>query len=74
MDHTQLPHYHIRWSWRTALDWQCFNTRAEADARAKELVRREETYAIEEHDGACPRCRAAKELKMEHGTSQKASA
>ena len=71
---TQLPHYHIRWSDRTSLDWQCFNTHAEAAARAKQLVRREETYTIEEHGEACPRCRDAMKLKSEHGPSKEVSA
>ena len=74
MEDTQLPHYHIRWSDRTALDWQSFNTREEAAARAKQLARQSETYAIEEHDGACPRCREAIKLKHAHGTSEEASA
>jgi len=67
MDHTQSPHYHIRWSGKATLDWESFSTRKEAEARAKELVRRKETYIIEEHYQACPRCQAAMEPKTSHG-------
>lgn len=63
----ETPHYHIRWSRVVPLDWECFSTRAEAEARAKQLVRQDETYAIEKFDGACARCRDALSLKSEHG-------
>jgi len=59
-------HYHIRWSRVVALDWECFSTFDEAETRAKELVRRDETYTIEERDEACPRCQAAMNLKTAH--------
>ena len=49
------PHYHIRWS-NAALDWERFDTQAEAEASAKQLARPDETYTIEEFEGACPRC------------------
>lgn len=52
-------HYHIRWS-NAALDWERFGTRAEAEASATELARPDETYAIEELDGDCPRCQDLK--------------
>jgi hypothetical protein len=74
MDHTQLPHYHIRWSGKATLDWEVFGSCKEAEATAKQLVRQKETYTIEEHDGTCLRCRAAMNLKSEHGTSKGASA
>ena len=74
MNHTQLPHYHIRWSRKATLDWESFSTPKEAAARAKELVRQDETFMIEEHDGTCLRCRDAMKLKSEHGTSKEASA
>jgi hypothetical protein len=74
MEHTQLPHYHIRWSGRTTLDWEHFSTRKEAEVRAKQLVQPDETFTIEEHDGTCLRCRDAMKLKSEHGTSKEASA
>jgi hypothetical protein len=73
MDHNQL-HYHIRWSETARLDWQCFSTPAQAEASAKHLVLREETYTIEEHDQACPRWRDAMKVKSAHGTSNEASA
>ena len=49
-------HYHIRWSPTPTLDWERFGSRAEAEARAKELVRQGETYTIEEHGESCARC------------------
>jgi hypothetical protein len=60
-------HYHIRWSRLAALDWECFGTRAEAEAKARELVRRDESYVIEEFDGDCARCRDAMNPKSSHG-------
>jgi hypothetical protein len=52
MDHVQLPHYHIRWSDRTTLDWECFSTSAAAEKRAKDLVRPDETYTVKAFPGA----------------------
>jgi hypothetical protein len=51
----RMVHFHICWS-DSKLDWQAFQTREEAITRAKELVLPDETYVIEELDGACPRC------------------
>lgn len=51
-------HYHIRWSGKTELDWEGFDTRANAEASAKYLVRPGETYIIEEHGQSCARCAA----------------
>jgi hypothetical protein len=48
------------------LDWECFKTFPEAEARAKELVRRDETYIIEERGQDCPRCAVALSLKTAH--------
>jgi hypothetical protein len=55
MDHTQLPHSRIRWHRGAVLDWERFGTPEDATARAKLLAHADEGYAIEEHDGACPR-------------------
>lgn len=74
MDHIQLPHYHIRWSGKETLDWARFSTRKEAEASAKQLVRLSESYAIEEHDGACPACQDAMNLKSAPSASKGASA
>ena len=63
-------HYHIRWSSKAALDWESFNTRAEAEDGASQLVRPGETYIIEEHDSACQRCRTAFELKRNHSPAE----
>lgn len=54
-----MPHYHIRWSTTGALDWEIFDTRAEAYDAAKLLVRRGETYTVERFDLTCARCRDA---------------
>jgi hypothetical protein len=51
-------HYHIRWSGKSALDWQRFDAGAEAEKSAKQLALLGETYAIEEHGEACPQCMA----------------
>jgi hypothetical protein len=67
MDHHHQVHYHIRWSGKAALDWECFNTHAEAEASAKQLLLQGETYTIEEYDDACPRCRDTMNLKSAHG-------
>jgi hypothetical protein len=54
MDRQPL-HYHIRWAAIATLDWECFSTRAAAEAGAERLLRSGETYIIEEHDQSCPR-------------------
>ena len=51
------PHYHIRWSTGWLLDWQAFGTREQAEAAAAELVRPNESYAIEEITGNCEPCK-----------------
>lgn len=52
-------HYHIRWS-SGKVDWERYNSRAEAEAGARQLIRQEGSYEIEEfRDTACPRCRNA---------------
>jgi len=63
MGHTQLPHYHIRWSGKATLDWERFSEPAEAEAGAKQLMQLGETYTIEEHDGTCQRCQETMKLK-----------
>jgi hypothetical protein len=63
MDRNQALHYHIRWSGRTELDWECFDTSADAESNARKLVQMKETYTIEEHDGTCPRCQDAMKTK-----------
>jgi hypothetical protein len=67
-----MTHYHIRWSGNVPLDWECFNTYANAEASAKQLLRQGETYTVEEHDETCPRCRAAMEAKSMRGTFNEA--
>ncbi len=47
-------HFHIRWNEKEKLDWECFQTRDAAYARALSLVLNDETFAIEEVSTACP--------------------
>jgi hypothetical protein len=56
-------HYHIRWAGKATLDWEPFATRADADVRAKQLVRLAETYTVEEQGVTCQRCREAIRIK-----------
>jgi hypothetical protein len=46
-------HFHIRWN-ETTLDWECFNTREEAEERASFLKLDGETFAVEEVHSQCP--------------------
>lgn len=74
MDHTQSPHYHIRWAGKEELDWAWFPTRAEALKSAKKLARPGEGYTIEEQNGACPRCQQVMKPKSAPGISKGAAA
>jgi len=56
-------HYHIRWSRVVPLNWECFSTRAEAEASAEQSVLQGETYTIEEHGEECQRCKDAEKGK-----------
>ena len=57
------PHYHIHWARVVPLNWERFNTIAEAEASAGLFVLPGETYAIEEQGEACQRCRDAEKGK-----------
>jgi hypothetical protein len=48
-------HYHIRWSGKTALDWERFATAEDAESSATRMVRRVESYRIEKFDDDCVR-------------------
>lgn len=50
-----MLHYHIRWS-NSMVDWEAFPTWQEAQAQAEQLVKRGESYVIEQLDGDCQRC------------------
>ena len=52
----QASHFHIRWS-SGAVDWERFDTRAEAQDSANQLARPSERYTIEESGHDCPPCR-----------------
>jgi hypothetical protein len=51
------PHFHIRWTHKTTLDWECFLTHSEASIRAAELAEPEEIFEIEEVSSDCPMLR-----------------
>ena len=50
-------HYHIRWS-DSSLDWKPCETKEEATKLAGLINKRHESYAIEEFDEECQRCKA----------------
>lgn len=52
----RITHFHIRWVGVERLDWEPFGTREQAEARAKELARSCDKFAIEEYDQSCARC------------------
>ena len=56
---TPFPHFHIRWSGIETLDWQVFGTQCDAEDAARDRVRPDETYTIEEHSGYCVWCKEA---------------
>jgi hypothetical protein len=55
-DITDSPHFHIHWSTTDQVDWQRFDTKAEADRRAVELVKPTESFTLEEFGANCPIC------------------
>lgn len=53
-----LVHFHIRWRREAQLDWECFETRAEATERAALIAQPDEEFSIEEISAKCPLRRA----------------
>src|SRR5215472_10686905 len=50
-------HFHIRWSQGSTLDWEPFQSQADAEATAKQLAGPHESYGIEHRQhGTCERC------------------
>jgi hypothetical protein len=47
-------HFHIRWNEKNVLVWECFDTREEAEAQARELAAWNETFTIEAVSQECP--------------------
>lgn len=47
-------HFHIYWIGANRMDWECFKTYTEAEARALELARPNEEFRIEEISANCP--------------------
>ena len=48
------PHFHILWIGKENLDWECFETLAEALQRGAELALPGESFTIEEVSANCP--------------------
>ena len=48
-------HFHIFWTRSERMDWECFDTRADAAMRAMELAQPGEAFSIEEILVQCPR-------------------
>ena len=48
------PHFHIRWTGKPNLDWECFATQDEAREYAQGLALDGEAFTIEEVDAKCP--------------------
>jgi hypothetical protein len=46
-------HFHIQWSAREDMDWECFDTTEAATARAAELSRPGEKFTIQQVVTAC---------------------
>ena len=67
-------HYHIRWSGKQTLDWERFDTRAEAEASANLLALPGERYSIEENGESCPQCRSLLRKMPVRDSSGEASA
>lgn len=56
-----MPHFHISWS-SSGYDWELFKSQEEANTAASLLVRPNETFTVEQFDGACPVCAKLKSL------------
>ena len=55
-DISSRPHFHIRWQGKT-LDWECFESREDAEERAASLKRESETFTIEEVNACSERAK-----------------
>jgi hypothetical protein len=64
MNRNKGLHYHIHWT-RKTLDWERFDTSADAEASARKLALPGETFTVEEHSESCPQC--MKFMKMVSG-------
>jgi hypothetical protein len=53
-EHQATIHFHIHWP--DKLDWERFETREDAFARAGEIVQPGESYSVETFDDLCPVC------------------
>ena len=49
-------HFHIHWIKKKILDWEPFNTHADAQARAQELAGPNEIFTVEELSAKCHVC------------------
>jgi len=53
---SSIFHFHIRWAPGSALDWEAFETHAEAEATAGQLAHPHESYKIVKRTRVCRRC------------------
>jgi hypothetical protein len=53
---SQRFHFHIHWSRKESLDWEGFDTHAEALVRALEIALPGEMFMIKEISATCPVC------------------
>jgi hypothetical protein len=55
MDDTPVgSHFHIKWSQKNDLDWECFDNFRDATNRAKELAAPGEQFTVQMVLTACP--------------------
>ena len=73
MDRNNGVHYHIHWSGKP-VDWERFDTTADAEASARQLARPGETYTVEEHGESCPQCMKFMKKILGGDSSNEASA
>lgn len=53
-----MTHFHIRFEGASAMSWERFQTREEAEANARQRTHSSEGYTIEELGEGCTRCQA----------------
>jgi hypothetical protein len=56
-----MGHFHINWS-TSGYDWERFKSQEDAHKAASLLVRPNETFTVEQFDGARPVCAKLKSL------------
>lgn len=68
-------HFHIHWSGQENIDWERFDSYADAESAAQELVRHYETYAIETFDNdTCERCQSVQSARSAYAEKRYSAA